>query len=151
MRIIDPESPETKTTTGDEPPAVVPRISADDLLSVVEQNRLTAERDFADQWLEVEGLVGTVQRAKAGGLVVYIPASIFGSVACYFTDGAFEDLAGLTRGDSVVIEGKVAAGRVGLTVRLLRCEIVQMSAAPDPDGPGGGGPRGKVMLLPRAA
>ena len=151
MRINEPEIPETTTTPGDEPPAVVPRISADDLLSVVEQNRLTAERDFADQWLEVEGPVGTVQHAKAGGLVVYIPASIFGSVACYFPDGAFEELAGLTRGDHVVIEGKVAAGPVGLTVRLLKCQIIQMSAAPGPEGPGGGGPRGKVMVLPRAA
>ncbi len=151
MRIVDPQSPEIKTTTGDEPPEVVRRISADDLVSSVEQNRLHAEREFSDQWLEVEGLVGTVQRAKAGGLVVYIPASIFGSVACYFADGAFDELAGLSRGDEVVIEGKVAAGPLGLTVRLLNCEIVEMSAAPEPDGPGGGGPGGKLRVLPRAA
>ena len=83
--------------------------------------------------------------------MVYIPVSLAGSVACYFADCAFDELAGLSRDDRVVIEGKVADGPVGLPVRVLNCEIVEMSAAPEPDGPGGGGPRGKVMLLPRAA
>ena len=151
MRIVDPESPEIKTATDDEPPDVVRRISAGDLMSAVEQNALTAEREFGGQWLEVEGLVGTVRRAKAGGLVVYIRESLAGSVACFFADGMFDELAGLTRGDEVVIEGKVADGAIGLTVRLLRCEIVEMKAAPEPDGPGGGGPGGKLMVLPRAA
>ncbi len=141
MSITDPESPEVPSPAPDECPELVPRITADDLVATVEQNAIHAEVEFAGQWLEVEGLVGTVRRNKAGGLMIYIPASVFGTVACSFADGHLEELAGLRRGDRVVVEGKVADGAMGLTVRVNQCMITEMDAGPNQGGPwGAGGP-----------
>lgn len=157
MRIDDPESPEVENPATDECPELVPRITADDLVATVEQNALHAEEQFAGQWLEVEGLVGTVRRAKAGGLMIYMPGSVFGTVACSFADGHFEELAGLRREDRVVVEGKVADGAMGLTVRLYQCVITEMDAGPNQGrppgggGPGGGGPGGRLSLVRPAA
>lgn len=157
MSIIDPESPEVQSPAPDECPELVPRITADDLVATVEQNALHAEQEFAGQWLEVEGLVGTVRRGKAGDPMIYIPGSVFGTVACSFAEGHMEELAGLRRGDRVVVEGKVADGRIGLTVRLNQCVIVEIDGVPDGGwpvgggGPGGGGPGGRLTLVRSAA
>ena len=157
MSINDPESPEVEKPATDECPELVPRITADDLVATVEQNAIRAETEFSGQWLEVEGLVGTVRRNKAGGLMIYIPASVFGTVACSFADGHQEELASLRRGDRVVVEGKVADGAIGLTVRVNQCVITEIDGVPDGGwpvgggGPGGGGPGGRLSLVRSAA
>lgn len=101
-------------------------ISADDLVAAFEQNGLAAERELADVVLVVSGVVATVQRGRTVGLVVNMPASVFGTVACTFPDAAFDALAALRRGDRVVVEGTFAGGK-SLTVRLRACRIVTES------------------------
>lgn len=128
MRILDPSDPD-HAEIGPDPVAITTSIqptraiSADDLVAAFEQNALAAERGFAGLVLAVTGKVGTVQRGRSVGLVVNMPASIFGAVACSFPDSAFDELAALRRGDAVVIEGGFSSGK-SLTVRLRGCRIV---------------------------
>ena len=128
MRILDPNDPD-HAEIGPDPVAIATRIQpvraigADDLVAAFEQNSLAAEREFAGLLLAVTGKVGTVQRGRSVGLVVNMPASIFGAVACAFPDSAFDELAALRRGDAVVIEGGFSSGK-SLTVRLRGCRLV---------------------------
>ncbi len=128
MRILDPNDPD-HAEIGPAPDAIatpaqpVHAISADDLVAAFEENALAAEREFAGLVLAVTGKVGTVQRGRSDGLVVNMPASVFGTVACSFPDIAFDELAALRRGDAVFIEGAFSLGK-SLTVRLRGCRIV---------------------------
>lgn len=89
--------------------------------------------------------------------MIYIPASIVGTVASSFAEGHIEEHAGLRRGERVVVEGKVADGAIGLTVRLYQCVITEIDGMPDGGwpvgggGPGGGGSGGGLSLVRSAA
>ena len=129
MRILDPRDPSIpEIGPANEP--LVRAINADDLVAAFEENGLAAERQFAGQLLSVTGEVGTVHRARSGALVVNMPASIVGAVACAFPETAFDELAALRRGQRLVVVGECVSGR-SLTVRLKDCAIPRV---PDPAG-----------------
>lgn len=95
-------------------------LSADELVSAFEQDGAAAERRFAGLPLVVSGVVASLHRGRAGGLVVNLRGSVFGVVACSLEQVTCGELAGLQRGTEVTVEGTFLGGR-GLTVRVEGC------------------------------
>lgn len=125
MRLVEPPDPDLAPANNP-----VLAIDVDELAGAFEHNGLAAERRFGGQLVAVTGPVATVFRGKAA-LYVTMLGGEFGSLLCAFPEDAIDDLVELRRGDVLVIEGTVPAGRT-MTVRLRECRIIEVRPAGRP-------------------
>lgn len=105
-------------------------ISAAALYEEFEGNLIDAEAKYARRRVRVYGEVTRVDRTydsqtgmDSAVFVALKTNNVLGSVRCFLTSPA--SASGLRPGDTITVSGEPAAGPVGLTVDLLRAQILQ--------------------------
>lgn len=92
------------------------------LVAAFASNELAGEREYGRKRLVVLGRVGWVRRAPGGVVLRLVGPPGGAGVRCLFTEEHEEMLAGLVKGEEVVVTGAYV-GMEGREVRVVGCGV----------------------------
>ena len=133
------DSRQTKPTSTSTPlPTPTPEISltATDLITAYEDNKLAADQLYKDEIIIVTGIIedfGEDLFNDAYITITYDPANMAGwsvlDINCHFIDDDLEKVVQLSKGDAITVKGR-NKGDPGFTIVFQECTI--LSDKPDP-------------------
>jgi hypothetical protein len=113
----------THTTTNAKPLIKVP---VRQLIKDYDNNEISADQKYKGRLVEISGIVGDIKRDLLGNIYVTVGTGKLIEIPqaqCFFDEASESIAAGLSKGDSVVIRGRVE----GLMMNVLIKESVVMS------------------------
>ncbi len=118
-------------------PEIPVEVRALDLYAAYNKNQVAADKDYKDKLLHVHGLVHKIGKLSNGTPFLVLDGGkadrsvggildTFGT-QCLFPKDAVDDLAVLSKGDMVMIEGRCSGGMLRYVV-ISQCSLISVDA-----------------------